>query len=216
MKGRLGRLINIGVNGWKLEGELVVPPDATDVIVTVNGDWGVCYASRETGIAASLQRRDHGTLLIELLTPAEDVDRSSRFAVEQLADRLVGVSQWLDHDERTAGLNRGVIGVGPGGAVAIQAAAREEPNFGAVVSLDGRADLAEDALDDLGIPTLLIVDRSEPHVLEPNEMASERLADERHQLAVLRSDGTTPTNTLDTEVALLASNWFETHLPDGP
>ena len=207
------RPVQLGVDDAVLEGRLTLGREATGLVVVVNGDWGVRYASRETGIAERLRREGFGTLLIELLTPEEGADRSNRFGIDLLADRLAGVSEWLDRRERTAGLDRGLFGVGPGAATALRAATTRETDVGAVVTLDGRMDLV-DLPEGLTVPTLLVVDGTNGHLLRINRRAYRDLRGEGHRYTVLQSDGRTG-DSVSADATSLATNWYETHLTDG-
>lgn len=206
------RAVQIGVDGTLLEGTLTLPPEATEVAVLINGDWGVRFASRETDIAEELNRREVGTLLVELLTPEEAADRSTRSAVDVLADRLAGVAEWLDHHERAAGLAPGLFGVGPGGATALRAVARHGVDVDAVVALDGRIDLVEDVLGDVAVPTLLIVNGANEHLVPINQAARRAFVGEDHHCTVLWADDDGAMDSVNAEVASLAAGWFETHL----
>jgi putative phosphoribosyl transferase len=213
MKHRSGRPVELGVGDAVLEGRLTLEPGVRGLVVVVNGDWGVRYASRETEIAESLEREGFGTLVIELLTPDEGADRSNRFATDLLADRLGGVTEWLDSRERTADLDLGLFGVGPGAATVLRAVDGRGTDAGAVVTLDGRVDLI-DGLESRRVPTLLVVDGSNDHLLRSNRRAYRALGPDHHRHVVLWSeDGGSA--TVSAEAISLAASWFETHLHDG-
>ena len=77
-------------------------------------------------------------LLVDLLTLSEEVeDRYSghlRFDIGLLADRVVGATDWLAQDLRTAGLSIGLFGASTGGGATLVAAAHCPERIGAVVS----------------------------------------------------------------------------------
>jgi putative phosphoribosyl transferase len=211
MNHRPARAVQLRVDDAPLDGRLTIPPEATALIVLVNGQWGIRYASRETEVAAALRDRGFGTLLVELLTPEEDGDRDSRFAIDLHASRLAGVTDWLDRQHRTADMPRGFLGVGPGVATALRAVSDHGSESGAVVGVDGRADLGADALAATPVPTLLLVDTDRAHLVRSHTEAYDDFDESAHRHVVVRSvvgaDG-----TASTDVVALASDWFRAHL----
>jgi pimeloyl-ACP methyl ester carboxylesterase len=113
--------------------------------------------------------------LFDLLTPAEEADRTNVFNVPLLAVRLVDAVNWLDGQPSVARLPLGLFGASTGAAAALVAAANLPDRVGAVVSRGGRPDLAGDALDQVRAPTLLIVGGADFGVIELNEQALARL-----------------------------------------
>ncbi len=154
-----------------------------------------------------------GTLLFDLLTAEEEVDRANVFAVEPLARRLAEVTRWL---WRHTDVPVCYFGASTGAAAALWAAAdlarAGEGDIPAVVSRGGRPDLAGPRLPEVTAPTLLIVGGLDETVLDLNRQAAERLACE-NRLAVV--PGAThlfeEPGTLEA-VADLACAWFTGHL----
>jgi predicted alpha/beta-hydrolase family hydrolase len=199
-----------------INGDLIVPPDATALVVFAHGSGSSRRSPRNLQVAETLQRRGLGTLLFDLLTEDEEaVDAQTaelRFRIPLLAQRLASALAFVDHDPLTAQLPVGVFGASTGAAAALVAAARPTHRIGAVVSRGGRPDLAGDALRDVRAPTLFIVGERDPVVLELNQAAARRLRGP-HELVVV--SGAThlfeEPGALD-EVARLAGDWFTTRL----
>jgi dienelactone hydrolase len=130
-------------------------------------------------VAEELHRGNLATLLLDLLTPAEErVDqytRHLRFDIGLLAERLIGAMQWLDNQDYTRGLPVGLFGASTGGGAALVAAARQPDRVGAVVSRGGRPDLAADELPHVRAPTLLIVGGRDSVVIELNKQAMKQM-----------------------------------------
>jgi dienelactone hydrolase len=109
------------------------------------------------------------------LTPGEEVrdarTRDLRFDVGMLADRLLGIVDWLAGEPATAALPVGLFGASTGAAAALVAAAGRPGGIAAVVSRGGRPDLAGPALIQVAAPTLLIVGELDRPVRELNEQA---------------------------------------------
>jgi dienelactone hydrolase len=167
-------------------------------------------------VAHVLQQRGFATLLIDLLTPAEEaVDVRTaefRFNIEMLADRLVTIVDWLRARPETSTLPIGLFGASTGGGAALMAAAARPREIAAVVSRGGRPDLAGTALPKVTAWTLLIVGSLDAPVIQLNRAAMNRM---RGQVSLEIVSGAThlfeEPGTLE-RVATLAGNWFEGHL----
>src|SRR5258705_8522696 len=131
-----------------LEGELLVPVDATGVVLFAHGSGSSRQSPRNQFVARTIREAGVGTLLFDLLTKEEEaVDvhtRHLRFDIGLLAERLIDATYWLKGDLRH--LSVGFFGASTGGAAALVAAAELGENVGGVVSRGGRPDLAGKAL----------------------------------------------------------------------
>jgi putative phosphoribosyl transferase len=207
--------VSIPVADATLEGDLVLPEAASGIVVFSHGSGSSRHSPRNRRVAATLNEKGLGTLLLDLLTPAEEqrdlVTAESRFDIALLARRLVGAIDWVRRD-LDASLPIGLFGASTGAAAALVAAAARPDDVYAVVSRGGRPDLAAAVLPRVRAPTLLIVGGSDPVVLELNKQALELLQSEK-QLVVV--PGAThlfeEPGALD-QVARLAADWFTRHL----
>src|SRR5438876_9728635 len=109
-----------------LQGNLDVPPGAHGVILFAHGSGSGRHSPRNRFVAGQLQNAGLATLLVDLLTEAEEsVDEYTghlRFDIGLLADRLVAATEWLAHDPSTASLAIGYFGASTGGGAALVAA----------------------------------------------------------------------------------------------
>jgi putative phosphoribosyl transferase len=214
------RGVRILVDEVSLAGDLAVPDGATGVVLFAHGSGSGRHSPRNRFVADRLQDAGLATLLIDLLTEAEErADARTghlRFDISFLADRLAGAVEWLAAEPDTAGLRVGLFGASTGGGAALVAAAREPGKVGAVVSRGGRPDLAGDALPAARCPTLLIVGGNDGPVIGMNEDALARLGAPVKELVVVpgSSNRCPAPGTLD-EVARLAAEWFSRHLGAG-
>ena len=158
-----------------LAGILQVPKDAYALVVFAHGSGSSRLSPRNMFVARALNDRYIATLLFDLLTPAEEVDRVNVFNIPLLASRLVEAIGWLDTQPPVAKLPLGLFGASTGAAAALVAAAKLPHRIGAVISRGGRPDLAGDALDDVHAPTLFIVGGDDFGVIDLNEHAMARL-----------------------------------------
>jgi predicted phosphoribosyltransferase/predicted alpha/beta-hydrolase family hydrolase len=201
----------VRTDGLRLAGHLVVPSDAAGLVVFAHGSGSSRHSPRNRLVANRLHEGGLATLLFDLLTPDEALDRANVFDVELLAVRLLAATGWARRHPACATLPVGYFGASTGAAAALWAAA-EDHSIGAVVSRGGRPDLAASRLAAVHSPTLLIVGGADTVVLRLNEAASTHLRCE-HRIAVVR-DAThlfEEPGTLET-AADLATTWFARHL----
>jgi putative phosphoribosyl transferase len=171
---------------------------------------------RNRYVAQVLNEARLATLLVDLLTTQEEaVDLRTaqlRFDIGLLAERLVGVTDWLLQQPDTRPLEIGYFGASTGAAATLVSAAQRPDAVGAIVSRGGRPDLAGPLLPQVRAPTLLIVGGSDLQVIELNRSAFTQLRCEKRLVIV---PGAThlfeEPGALD-EVARLARDWFEQHL----
>ena len=184
----LRRTVEVPASQASLAGDLVVPPAARGVVLFAHGSGSSRHSPRNQQVAAALQQAGYGTLMLDLLTEAEEeIDartRELRFDIGLLAGRLTDAADWLGRADGTAGLPLATFGASTGAAAALITAADRPRMVGAVVSRGGRPDLAGDALGRVRAPTLLVVGGADQHVLELNRDAAARLTAE-HEIAVV-------------------------------
>jgi pimeloyl-ACP methyl ester carboxylesterase len=168
----MNKEVLIPAGGVALPGDLEVPDVARGIVVFAHGSGSSRLSSRNRFVASVLRGSGHfGTLLFDLLTPREDVVYANRFDIGLLADRLEAATRDLLARPGLAGIPVGFFGASTGAAAAIVAATRMPGVVDSVVSRGGRPDLAGEALEDLRVPTLLIVGGLDYQVIEMNERA---------------------------------------------
>jgi pimeloyl-ACP methyl ester carboxylesterase len=203
-----------------IRGDLAVPPDARGLIVFAHGSGSSRRSPRNLQVAGYLQQLRLATLLLDLLTEAEEeVDRRGgelRFDIGLLAHRLeLAVTAAKDHP-KTGPLPIGLFGASTGAAAALVAAARQPEPIRAVVSRGGRVDLAGDALEEVQAPTLLIVGGLDRTVYRLNREAAARLRCPHHLVVVPGASHLFEEPGALDEVARLAGDWFTATLVSDP
>ncbi|MFE9172811.1 phosphoribosyltransferase family protein [Streptomyces kebangsaanensis] len=195
-----------------LRGQLTVPEGAIGVVVFAHGSGSSRHSPRNRFVAAGLNRAGLGTLLFDLLTEEEEIDRANVFDTDLLARRLTDATGWLREQPEARGLAVGYFGASTGAAAALWAAAEPDARVAAVVSRGGRPDLAGPRLPAVTAATLLIVGGHDRLVLGLNREAQARLRCE-NRLAVV--PGAThlfeEPGTLE-KVTDLARDWFTDHM----
>ncbi|MGP3923227.1 phosphoribosyltransferase family protein [Streptomyces sp. 8N616] len=195
----------------RLPGDLRVPAGAPGIVAFAHGSGSSRHSPRNRAVATALNEAGLGTLLFDLLTPDEELDRANVFDVETLARRLAEATRVLRREQRVP---VGYFGASTGAAAALWAAAEgsaEGNGIAAVVSRGGRPDLAGPKLGDVRAPTLLIVGGRDETVVDLNRQAQSRMMCE-NRLAVI--PGAThlfeEPGALDA-VSDLARDWFLDH-----
>ena len=204
--------VMVPATGLQLPGDLVLPEDAAGVVAFAHGSGSSRHSPRNRFVANVLEEAGFGTLLFDLLTPAEERDRENVFDIAMLGARLSDAVSWISRFRATSSLPIGVFGASTGAAAAVMAAAAPGSPVRAVVSRGGRPDLAADALPAVGAPTLLIVGERDEPVLTWNREAATRLTCE-HEVRIV--PGAThlfeEPGTLE-QAADAARDWFLAHL----
>jgi putative phosphoribosyl transferase len=204
--------VEIPVGAVALKGHLHLPEPAAGVVLFAHGSGSSRHSPRNRFVAGVLYRAGLGTLLLDLLTPEEELNRANVFDVVLLASRLTAVTRWLGSRPDTTSCSVGYFGASTGAGAALCAAADAAAQIAAVVSRGGRPDLAGPLLAHVRAPTLLIVGSADEAVLKLNRQAQAQLRCPS-QLAVVA--GAThlfeEPGTL-AEAAILASDWFAHYL----
>ncbi|HEY5576010.1 MAG TPA: dienelactone hydrolase family protein, partial [Clostridiaceae bacterium] len=187
------------------------PAGAEGIVLFAHGSGSSRHSPRNNYVASVLREHGLATLLLDLLTPEEDLDYEMRFNIDLLAKRLLAATEWLNQHEETRGLKIGYFGASTGAAAAIQTASAMGNKISAVVSRGGRPDLALPYLDSIKAPTLLIVGGHDDVVIGLNEKAYREITAVK-QLEIV--PGAThlfeEPGTLET-VAEMAAGWFVKH-----
>lgn len=196
-------------------GDLAMPENPRALVVFAHGAGSSRNSPRNKRVAASLQTGGFATLLLDMLTPEEELvdahTREFRFDIDLLAQRLVATRRWLS--VQLPSLRVGYFGASTGGAAALIAAARAPESVFAVVSRGGRPDLAGAWLRQVRAPTLLLVGELDAEVLRLNEEARDKMTT-TVSLEVVK--GAThlfeEPGALD-EVTRRAAGWFDRFAP---
>lgn len=200
----------------ELESELALPDSPVGLVLFAHGSGSSRHSPRNRYVARALQEGRLGTLLMDLLTPAEDqIDSRTaelRFNVELLSERVIAAVDWAVSHPALQGLNVGLFGASTGAAAALVAAAARPTEVSAMVSRGGRPDLAGAALPQVRAATLLIVGGSDPTVLELNREALRQLRGEKELRIVPGATHLFEEPGALEEVSRLAQEWFQRHL----
>lgn len=149
--------VQIRAGAALLDGDLTVAPGAGGLVIFAHGSGSSRFSRRNRAVAAALVRAGFATLLLDLLTPAEEAiderTREYRFDIARLAHRVVAAIDWANGVPALASLPVACFGASTGAAAALIAAAERPDIVRAVVSRGGRPDLAGEALARVHAPT---------------------------------------------------------------
>ena len=204
--------LDIPLASVTLKGDLIVPENATGIVIFSHGSGSSRFSSRNKMVAELIQQQHIGTLLFDLLTEEEDEINENRFNIDLLSDRLIATTKWLMEQESTKALPIGYFGASTGAASALQAAAYFKEKIKAVVSRGGRPDLAISNLPHVTAPTLLIVGSLDTPVISMNKMAYDTLEATKEMKIVQAATHLFEEPGKLQEVADLAIDWYKKYL----
>ena len=208
--------VTVPAGSVTLDGTLAVPDSATGIVLFAHGSGSSRHSPRNRYVAEELRFAGFGTMLLDLLTTAEeaidDRTRELRFDIEFLAERLLAAVRWVSTESATRALPLGLFGASTGAGAALVAAAREPGRVSGVVSRGGRPDLAGSALPNVTAPTLLIVGSRDEPMIELNERAKARMTAPVELVIVRRATHLFEEPGTLEEVARLSRDWFVRHL----
>jgi dienelactone hydrolase len=213
MSQAFDQIVHIAADNIHIEGMLELPNNAQGIVIFAHGSGSSRHSPRNNYVARILHSGGMGTLLMDLLTPEEDMDDETRFDIPLLTRRLLAATDWLQTQQRIKQLPIGYFGASTGAAAALQAAAEPGNKISAVVSRGGRPDMAgADALSRVNAPTLLLIGGLDDIVIELNQEAFSHMHCTKH-ISIIpgASHLFEEPGTLE-KVAKLASDWFKHYL----
>ena len=196
----------------ELAGHLFVPDAANALVLFAHGSGSSYRSPRNQYVAGVLNQAGLGTLLFDLLTPAEARDRANVFDIGLLAGRLAAATDWVRGEMPGRDLAAGFFGASTGAGAALWAAAEPGARVRAVVSRGGRPDLAGARLAAVRAPTLLIVGGDDVDVLQLNQQARDRMRCETQVSVVPHASHLFEEPGTLERAADLARDWFVRHL----
>jgi putative phosphoribosyl transferase len=208
----------IPVDGGSLGATLTLPDEPSGLVLFAHGSGSSRTSPRNRLVAGVLVEAGLGTLLMDLLTPEEEIEdirtAALRFDIPLLAGRLTAAADLVGEDQRLRDLGLGLFGASTGAAAALVTAADRPLEVRAVVSRGGRPDLARPRLPEVRAPTSLIVGGEDVEVIEMNRSSRDELTGAESRLEIV--PGAThlfeEPGALE-RVADLARDWFLRYLP---
>ncbi|MCG9790941.1 dienelactone hydrolase family protein [Flavobacterium algicola] len=203
--------IAIPIDSILLKGKLVIPKNATGIVVFCNGCSSTKLSTRNKILSELIQKDRIGTLVFNLLTEEEEKRCENKFDIDLLVSRLIATTEWLIQNKSTNQLPIGYLGSNMGAAAAMRAAAYFGKTIKAVVSRSGRPDMAVDSLSQVTSPTLLIVDGIDIPIIDLNKMAFDELQSEKEMKIIPKIPTTINESKKLHEGAEAAISWFQNY-----
>lgn len=210
------RAVRIAADGMMLEGYLCTPLAARALVVFPDGLGDLRFSRCHRSMAETFNQRGFATLLIDLLTPTEEVldcrTAHLRFDVEILAERLLAIGAWAREERALARAKVGLFSASIDTGAALIAVATAPKLFGAVVSRGGRPDMAGSALPRVSTPTLLIVGAQDEQGIRVNDEAMGWMRGEVRMSLVPSQTSVLDGPATSALIAKVAGYWFKRYL----
>ncbi|GAC1310809.1 MAG: dienelactone hydrolase family protein [Ktedonobacteraceae bacterium] len=214
--------VQVGAGALSLAGLLHIPAQAHGVVLLAQGSKHVESMNYVSSMAEAFHGAGLATLSVHLLTEDEEaLDNETQFFRYNsgiLSQRIIGIADWLAEMPATQNFVIGYFGTGSTGAAACNAAAERPDIVHAVVTANGRIDLAQSALERVLTAVLLIAAEDNTGMVDMNREALEHIQTPiaaNKRLETIAGDASM--NMLDTpemlhKVIELAGQWFSCHL----
>lgn len=198
--------IIINVRGHSLPVQLRIPKDpcCTVIFAFVSGS----KSRRSVAAMKEFNRNGIATVSLDLLTEDEKNSRNIALDTQMLTERLIAVFGWARKRKEIHDLSMGSFSTSAGTASALKSSIIKDLNLQAIVSVDGRPDLAWDVLEKVRIPTLLMVGSRNYGLLELNESSYDRMKCIKRMEIVPEAQDTYYESPGYQKVAEHARNWF--------
>ena len=196
-----------------LEADLALPQQARGLVVFAQATGHIRRSPAFLQMAQALHEQDLGTLLFDLLLPAEAQDPAQESDIALLAQRLLQTLDWLDRRAAWAALPVGVFAAGTGTAAALAAASQCPRRVSALVSRAGRPELAGPSLDKTKVPALMFVSAKDAAAVAAHRDAIGRLPRSSRLVEVPKASPMLNEPAVAERVAQQAAEWFASHLP---
>jgi putative phosphoribosyl transferase len=197
------------VPGTLLQGELCVPSlphGPRGLILLATATFGKPIGRLRLPAPELFKNSGFATLELGLLGESERESHERETDVPFLSARIAYADNWIQHHPSLRVLPLGILAREHAAASAFWSAAELGPRVSAIVSIEGRPELALARLRAVGAPALLIVSARDRLRLEATRRALARL--DRGRLAVMEGD-------LPEEASALALEWFWRYLVHG-
>jgi pimeloyl-ACP methyl ester carboxylesterase len=204
-----------GENVW-LDADLVPPRPGKGTVIFAHGSGSGRRSPRNQQVAAVLNTRGLGTLLLDLLSESEaradERTAEHRFDIPLLTERLLLATDWLLARPEAGAVRIGYFGASTGGAVAMIAAARRAEVVGAIVLRGARSDLGDSAAAGVRCPTLILVGGNDGSIREANERTMQLLSCDKELVVVPGASHLFEEPGTLEQVAERTADWFDRHL----
>lgn len=202
----------IPIGALNLPGVFDVPDRPRGIVVLAWGSPQEGRDSHDEVVASCFRELDLATLLVDVVTPEESMDDETGLTIEIVGARLAESAAWASSQPGLESLPVGMFGAGTGAAASLRAAADRPLLVEAVVSHDGRLDLATDSLPFVFAPALLLVHDGDDDLLDINRQATASVGGEVRVEVIPQDEPLLDETGGPGRVIHLAGEWFTRHL----
>ena len=207
-------LIEVPIGSQTLGGILFIPPKAWALVIFIHEfDSNNRMSPRNRLVGRSLLDLGFAILQPDLKDWTGDLGEGAAWddtdELLRSAKRLTVMIDWITDNPSTRGMQLGLFSAGSGAAAAMMIAALRPSKVRAVVTHDGRPDLAADLLAEVQAPTLMLVGSRDQAGIDHNRQAGEQM---RCKPMIKLIQGATPLfvepGKLE-QVASMSYHWFQ-------
>lgn len=197
-----------------LDASLMLPDHADGIILFARSNDGNHLQNHINFLADHFYQENYASLLFNLLTHDDkEPHYGHHFNIALLTQRLKRATDWIKEEIPELSCNIGYFGVCTGAAAALNASTLEGDEIEAIVSDEGRADMALNNLRNVTAPTLLIVSSLNKHnIIDLNEKAYEKLECERDFKVIESCSRQFDESNRMHETAKYAGSWFNKYM----
>lgn len=211
------RFMTIDADGAVLQADVFVPAQPKGAVIFAHGSSSSRYSPGNVFTARMFNDAGFATVLLDLLTPAEDLAHAPAADLELLAARLTAATRWVRRQGWATAAPIGWFAAGVSAAAALSAAAAPNADVDAIVSWDGRLEISGERLSGVRAPTLLIAGGVDTRVLDLNRVAHSRLRCPSLLSIVPGAVHLLAETDIRDSAAEQACDWFRRHLrPPAP
>lgn len=165
--------VKLPIDGWYVEGDMILPVKVKSLIIFSGASCR--YEPWSNKMAHYLQQAGFGTLLFNLMQNKELEESDYKINIDLLTQRLVAFTMWVQSHSEYHDLDLGYMGFSIGAATALRAAAELGGCIKAVVTDNGRTNLARDRFSQIVSPILMLVGELDYYSHKLNQIALKKL-----------------------------------------
>lgn len=204
--------IYIPINGAKIRSTIYKPPEANTIVFVSHGPGSGRFNLRNKQLANQLYDAGYSTLLIDWLKIKQIEESNGGFDELKMAKIIGKIIHWIKNNRDFNHLSTAIYGSNIGAAAALIMASEMDDLIQAVISKNGRLELAESYLKNVKTPTFIAVGKNDKHLLEQNIQAYEKLNCPKNLEVVSGICPFLEEPKQVEKVGKMAINWIDKHL----
>ncbi len=168
--------IHIPIEDDQIKSTVFSPKDSTVLVLVTHEPGSGRFNHRNKQFVNQLYSAGLATLLLDWDKIKQLEEQSGGFNPLKMAKKIALITSWLKKQPFFQYLSTVLYGSSIGAASALIAASELEDSVQAVISRNGRLELAEQYLEKVKTPTLVAVGKKDHSLLESNKKAFDKLS----------------------------------------